>query len=568
MRDEDKLRSVGIAFHIVRKAGNVRLVQRGLDFVEHAKRGRLEFEHRKEQRDGGQRAFAAGEQREQLQFLTRRLCDDVDIATQHVVLVREAQLRLTAAEEFDKGRGKVLLDHFKLFEEHALHRLRQIHDQRFQIPLGVVEVFALRIELAVPLKHTLVFLNRTEADVPKPFDLLLNLVHARIARTNGDLALELCRVLIGKVVFVPDVVLHGAELHLQLALGEFLLVDALREVARAGEQFFAPRALLIERGGNGLPLFLNLSLCFLLRCGQRAVAFNLRLHSGKLRVDYCDVPFRFLRLALQRAQAQGQITVLGNKTLLLGIDRVALFAERHAAHLMLGELAREGLALFAQLIEFALRAGNILTRAGVALLNVGLLLVRAGTLALHLSQIVGELEAFVRKRLFALLAVLHVAPDHVELFRLLGRRNFAGMHRVPERIHLNIAAQHVLLRFAQSGLLLLQRGIRLLELFAELLQLAFAAEEIKRLLLQASAAHRAAGADDVALQGCNVERAACTVFERDARVQILHDDRAAQQIVHDVSHVVVAIDQLVCNADATWHVEQRPFFARDARGVE
>ncbi|MPN59951.1 hypothetical protein SDC9_207674 [bioreactor metagenome] len=62
MRDEDKLRSVRIAFDIVRKAADVRLVQRGLDLVEHAERGRLELEHCKEQRNSGQRAFAAGEQ--------------------------------------------------------------------------------------------------------------------------------------------------------------------------------------------------------------------------------------------------------------------------------------------------------------------------------------------------------------------------------------------------------------------------------------------------------------------------------------------------------------------------
>jgi len=142
------------------------------------------------------------------------------------------------------------------------------------------------------------------------------------------------------------------------------------------------------------------------------------------------------------------------------------------------------------------------------------------------------------------------------------------MHRVAEGIYLNVAAEYILLAFAEGCFLLLQRGVGFLELFAKLLQLAFAAEEVERLFLQAAAAHGAAGADDVALERCDMERAAGAVLQRDARVEVLDDDRAAQQVIHHVSHVVVAVDELVRHADAAGHVEKRPLFARDARGVE
>jgi len=99
----------------------------------------------------------------------------------------------------------------------------------------------------VPFEHALVFLDGVEVDVPKSLDLVLDLVHARVACAHRDLMLERRRVFIREVIFVPDVILHGAEFHLEPALGHLLLVNALRKIAGAREQFFAPRALLIER---------------------------------------------------------------------------------------------------------------------------------------------------------------------------------------------------------------------------------------------------------------------------------------------------------------------------------
>lgn len=54
----------------------------------------------------------------------------------------------------------------ELAHEYGLHRAGELDNQRLQVVLCLVQVFALGVELAVALKYALVFLNRAEADVP------------------------------------------------------------------------------------------------------------------------------------------------------------------------------------------------------------------------------------------------------------------------------------------------------------------------------------------------------------------------------------------------------------------
>ncbi|MPM55976.1 hypothetical protein SDC9_102774 [bioreactor metagenome] len=136
--------------------------------------------------------------------------------------------------------------------------------------------------------------------------------------------------------------------------------------------------------------------------------------------------------------------MLGHEPLLLGKHRVALLRESHTANFLLRELPRECFALLAQFVEFTLRAGNILPRGGIALLNIGLLFARTRALSLYLAEVFIQLHPFVRQHLLIQFAVLHIPADDLQLFGLFRRRNFAGMHRVPKGIHLNIAAEHIL----------------------------------------------------------------------------------------------------------------------------
>ena len=64
----------------VGEAADVGLVQRRVDFVEHAEGAGLELEDADQQRQRGERLFAAGEQQHVLQLLARGRGDDVDAA--------------------------------------------------------------------------------------------------------------------------------------------------------------------------------------------------------------------------------------------------------------------------------------------------------------------------------------------------------------------------------------------------------------------------------------------------------------------------------------------------------
>ena len=97
MGDDDELRALRIFLQVVGVVADVGVVQRGLDLVEDAEGRGLELQRRKEDGDGGQRAPAAGEQRQQLQLLARGLGVDLDASVQRILRVPQEQLRLAAA---------------------------------------------------------------------------------------------------------------------------------------------------------------------------------------------------------------------------------------------------------------------------------------------------------------------------------------------------------------------------------------------------------------------------------------------------------------------------------------
>jgi chromosome segregation protein len=76
--DDDHLRFGGQRAQLLAEPDHVRLVQRGVDLVQQAERGRVDPEDRDQQRRRRQRPLAPGQQRQALQPLARRLGDDVD----------------------------------------------------------------------------------------------------------------------------------------------------------------------------------------------------------------------------------------------------------------------------------------------------------------------------------------------------------------------------------------------------------------------------------------------------------------------------------------------------------
>ena len=78
------------------------VVERRVDFVQHADRRGIGEEHREDQRQRGQRLLAAGQQRQRLRLLAGRLGDDFEAGFERIVALDQMQRGLAAAEQFDE----------------------------------------------------------------------------------------------------------------------------------------------------------------------------------------------------------------------------------------------------------------------------------------------------------------------------------------------------------------------------------------------------------------------------------------------------------------------------------
>ena len=106
---------------IVEQPAEVGVVERRLDLVHDVERARPRLEDGHQQGDRGQRALAAGQQRQPLDLLARRPGLDLDAGGEHVGRVGEDQAALAAGEQPREdalelagrvvvGRGEDLLD--------------------------------------------------------------------------------------------------------------------------------------------------------------------------------------------------------------------------------------------------------------------------------------------------------------------------------------------------------------------------------------------------------------------------------------------------------------------------
>ena len=78
--------------------------------------------------------------------------------------VAHADFTPAAAEKAGKGFGEILLQRGELPDEHRLHLLQQLGDQRAQVLLGAFEVRALRAQIGEALVHLRVFLDGAHVD--------------------------------------------------------------------------------------------------------------------------------------------------------------------------------------------------------------------------------------------------------------------------------------------------------------------------------------------------------------------------------------------------------------------
>ena len=125
---------------------DVGLVERRVDLVQHAERGRPDLEHREQQRDGGQRPLAAGEHGQRLRLLARRSRGDLDPGRREVGRVGEREPGEAAAEQLLEPGVEGDLEGGERRPELGRDELVEVGDQRPRPGDGVAQVAMLRLE--------------------------------------------------------------------------------------------------------------------------------------------------------------------------------------------------------------------------------------------------------------------------------------------------------------------------------------------------------------------------------------------------------------------------------------
>ena len=112
VRDDDEagFRRRGHLVQQVAEPLHVVIVERRVDFVQHADRRRVGEEHREDQRQRRQRLLAAGEQRQRLRLLAGRFCNDFEAGFERIVAFDQMQRGFAAAEQLREQPLEVLVD--------------------------------------------------------------------------------------------------------------------------------------------------------------------------------------------------------------------------------------------------------------------------------------------------------------------------------------------------------------------------------------------------------------------------------------------------------------------------
>src|SRR5207249_6536038 len=149
VRDDDELRAVGELAQRLREAADVALVERRIDFVEHAERRGSYAEDGQEKRRRGERALAARQLRQAADPLARRSRVDVDAGL--LGILARAQRGLPAVEQALKEEAELAVDGLERRAELLGDRSRELVGERAQIAHRALEIRLLCREEAVAL---------------------------------------------------------------------------------------------------------------------------------------------------------------------------------------------------------------------------------------------------------------------------------------------------------------------------------------------------------------------------------------------------------------------------------
>jgi len=164
MRDEQKLGCLRKAAQQPEETVNVGIVQRGIDFIQDAKRAGLEQVEGKQERNGDQGLFAAGELLQQLWALPARLGKDLNRGFQWVTLP-EAQIRFVALAEKEAKEPLEVAAHLLEGIPEALHgNCVGLGNDALKRLRRLLQIGILPLQELEPFGELLVFVQCTEID--------------------------------------------------------------------------------------------------------------------------------------------------------------------------------------------------------------------------------------------------------------------------------------------------------------------------------------------------------------------------------------------------------------------
>ena len=494
----------------------------------------MDFQNGEVQGNGHECLFAAGQQRDGFEGLPGRLGLDLDAAAQDVVLVLQLQAGGAAAEEVGKGGLEALVDEFELLRENHCHLAGDLLDNARQLLLGLFHVVALVGQVGVAAVDTVELLNGADIDSTQRIDLPLQLADA--AAGLGD-ALQFnalgLRVGVAELVVLPQAVqnllfLHGRGGHFlfQLGCGPLQVQQVLVHLL----------ALLVPGGALGLQGDL-----FVVQ-GLQAVPEGLTTAGKTLHClpAPCDLALGavdvlpvgadgFLLLAPVSRQLPRQLAQVGG-TVNSGLP---LGGQSRQIGFLSGDFFRQGAGPGQQLRL----AGEGLLRLGPQSLRQGFLLRHGffsggGTLDIVSQAAIQALQLAVQ----VFKALLQGAQQNIKVV-------FGALQ--PQDLVLSLAAlalrglQLVLggVQFPVCRLLVLLCGCQLFMhgggAAVQFLQLGGTAQHTGA-AAGGTAGHGAAPVDDLTVQRHDAEGVLVLPGHGDAAVHVLHDDRAAQEVLENI----------------------------------
>ena len=145
MRDNDELRICREVLQIRSKSIYVCIVERRFDFVENTEGHRLGFQDSEQNRNRSQSTFAARQQGNLRQLLTRRTSHDFYACRKGIFhpFVVDLKFRFTAAKQFFKGRLEVFVEIIEPCVEDTEHFIADLFQYRLQVVNRLLQVVTL-----------------------------------------------------------------------------------------------------------------------------------------------------------------------------------------------------------------------------------------------------------------------------------------------------------------------------------------------------------------------------------------------------------------------------------------